>query len=243
MTRLFRTANLGIGATGRIVQCRLQSRAQTLHGLAIGVGWNHNHFAPNHYSSPEWHIDSGAIPIVEADETAGRNCKRHDRPAGFPRQHDDAEARDTRALRHVRGQCDIIFLFKRAHHFLERTDAALAMKRRAVIAGTANGADPQPFGGKRIEFTVAVPRDQRLGGMDFLGLDERRHKMLAMPECQDRRSLRFDDVIDVGWIEAKFIGQPHQPQELGRDKTRSALHPGAAQRIAKQLFQRAGFAS
>ena len=57
--------------------------------------------------------------------------------------------------------------------------------------------------------------------------------MLAMPECQDHRLLRFDDVIDVGWIEAEFVGQPDQPQELGREKTRSALHPAAAQRIAK----------
>src|ERR1700733_1021719 len=107
MTRLIRTANLDIGATGRIVQCRPQSLAQTFHGLAIGVGWNRDHVAPYQYSSPEWHIDRGAVPIVETDETAGRHRERHDRPAGFPRQHDDAEARDTRALRHIRGQRDI----------------------------------------------------------------------------------------------------------------------------------------
>jgi hypothetical protein len=57
--------------------------------------------------------------------------------------------------------------------------------------------------------------------------------MLAMPECQDRRSLRLNELIDVGWIEAKFVGPPNQPQELGREKTRSALHRAAAQRIAK----------
>ena len=57
--------------------------------------------------------------------------------------------------------------------------------------------------------------------------------MLAMPECQNRRPLRLDDLIDVGRIESEFIGQPDQPQELGRKKSRSALHPAAAQRIAK----------
>ncbi len=57
--------------------------------------------------------------------------------------------------------------------------------------------------------------------------------MLAMPECEDRRQLRLDDLIDVGRIEAESVGQPDQPQELGREKTHSALDPAAAQHIAK----------
>ena len=181
--------------------------------------------------------------LFEADEAAGRHRERHDRPPGFPRQHDDAEARDTRALRHVRRQRDVIVLFERAHHLLERADAALAMKRRPVIAGAADGADAEPFGGDRVEFAVAMPRDQHLGAMAFLGLDEGRHEMLAVPERENRRLLRLDQLIDVGRIETEPVGAPDQPQELGREKPRSALNPAAAQRIAKQSFQRPGFAS
>jgi hypothetical protein len=233
MTGLFRSADSRIGKTGRLVQRRLQFRAQFLHRLAISVGWNRNGFASHQHSSPKWQVDRGAVPIVEANETAGRHRKWHDRPPGFPRQHDDTEARNARTLRHVRGQRDVIFLLQGANHLLEGADSALAMKRRAVIAGTADGADPEPFGGERVEFTVTVSRDQHLGGMNFLGFDERRHEMLAMPECQNHRPLRFNDLIDVGGIESEFVGQPDQPQELGREKTHSALDPAAAQQIAK----------
>ena len=101
-----------------------------------------------------------------------------------------------------------------------------------MIAGAANGADAKPFGGNRVELTIAMPGDQHLAAMAFLGFDKGRHEMLAMPECQDRRSLRLNDLIDVGWIEAEFIGQPDQPQEFGREETHSALKPAAAQQIA-----------
>ena len=102
---------------------------------------------------------------------------------------------------------------------------------------------PSRSAAMRVEFAVAMPRDQHLGAMAFLGLDERRQEMLAVPEREDRRQLRLDDVIDIRRIEAEFVGQPDQPQILGREKTHSALNPAAAQRITKQLFQRAGFVS
>src|SRR5580704_4093518 len=49
---------------------------------------------------------------------------------------------------------------ERPHHLLEGADAPFAMKRRAVIAGAADGADPEPFDGDGVEFAVAMPRDQ-----------------------------------------------------------------------------------
>ncbi len=169
---------------------------------------------------------------VEPNETAGHHREWHDRPSGFPRQHDDAEAGAPRAFRHVRRRRDIVTIFERAHHLLEGTDAAFAMKRRPVIAGAAYGPDAKPFGSDGVEFAVAMPRDQHLGAMALLGLDERRHEMLAVPESKDHRLLRLDPFIDVRGIETEFIGQPDQPQILGREKTHSALNPAAAQHIA-----------
>jgi hypothetical protein len=55
--------------------------------------------------------------------------------------------------------------------------------------------------------------------MDVLGLDERRQKMLAVPESKDRRHLRLDDFIDVNRIETKSVGLPDQPQKFGRQNT------------------------
>ncbi len=143
----------------------------------------------------------------------------------------------------IGGQRNVIVFRQRAHHFLERADAALAVKRRAVVAGAADGADTKPLGGDGVEFAVAVPRDQHLGAMARLGLDKRRHEMLAVPERENRRHLRLDDSVDAGRIETEFVGQPDQPQILGREETHSALKPAAAQHITEQLFQRAGFVS
>src|SRR6185312_13861355 len=116
-------------------------------------------------------------------------------------------------------------------------DAALAVKGAAMIAGAADGSDAEPFGGDGVEFAVAMPRDQHLGAMAILGLDERRHEMLAVPECEDRRHLRLDLLIDVGWHVAESISQPDQPQIFGREHAERALNPAAAQQIAKEAFQ------
>ena len=77
----------------------------------------------------------------------------------------------------------------------------------------------------------------------FLGLDERRHEMLAVPEREDHRHVRLDLLIDVGGLEAEAVGQPDQPQIFGRKHAERALNPAAAQQIAKQSFQRDGFVS
>ena len=79
--------------------------------------------------------------------------------------------------------------------------------------------------------------------MVFPDPDERRQEMLAMPEHEDRRQFRFDDIIDVGRIVAEAVGQPDQPQIFGRKHAQHALNPLAAQQIAKESFQREDFAS
>jgi hypothetical protein len=112
-----------------------------------------------------------------------------------------------------------------------------------MVAGAADGLYAEPLGGDGIEFAVAMPRDQHLGAMALLGLDERRQEMLAVPECQDRRLHRLDQFIDVGRIVTELVGQPDQPQILGGEKPHSTLDPAAAQHIANELFQRAGFVS
>ena len=108
---------------------------------------------------------------------------------------------------------------------------------------TFKDLDAEPLGGDGVEFAVAMPRDQHLGAMALLGLDERRQEMLAVPERQDRRLHRLDQFVDIGRIVTELVGQPDQPQILGREETHSMLNPAAAQQIANELFQRAGFVS
>src|SRR6185437_711085 len=140
----------------------------------------------------------------------------------------------------------IIVVIERAHHLLEGADAALAVKGRAVIAGTPDGADAKSLDGDCVELAVAMQRDQHLGPMGRLGLDERRQEMLAMPEREDRGELPLDPLVEgfeTTRLEGKAVGPPDEAQPFGREEARNALKPAAAQRIAKQPFQRVVFAS
>jgi hypothetical protein len=67
--------------------------------------------------------------------------------------------------------------------------------------------------------------------------------VLAMPEREDRRHFWLDLVIDVGRLVAEAVGQPDQPQILGREHTQHALNESAPQQIAKDTFQLDYFAS
>ena len=223
-----------------------QLLAALLHDGGVGIGRHVDFLDADDGAPPERQVDGGAVPIVELDVAAGRHRKGHDRPSGFSRQHDDAEPRDARALRHVGGQRHIIVVGERAHHLLEGADPALAVKRGAVVAGAADGADAQPLGRDRVELAIAMQRDQHLGEMGVLGLDERREEMLAVPEREDRRHLRLDGLVErilAARLVSEAVGAKHQPQPFGREKAHSPLKPAAAQRIAKQLFQRGGFGS
>jgi hypothetical protein len=64
--------------------------------------------------------------------------------------------------------------------------------------------------------------------------------MLAVPKGEDRRDLRLDPVIDVRRIEREFVRPPDQTQIFRRQDSDGTLDEAAPQRIAKQLFQRAG---
>src|SRR4051812_35946866 len=243
MAGLLRTADLRVSPTGRFIQGGFQLCAQCFHGGGISVRRHENLLNAHQCAAPERQIDGGAIPIIQSEETAGRHCKGHDWPSGFARQHDNAQSRDTRALRHVRGKSDVIAVLQRTYHLLERTDAALAMKRAAVIAGAADRTDAEALGCDGVELAVAMPRYQHLGPMAFLGLDERGHEMLAVPEREDRGLLRFDASIYVSRVDSEFVRAPDQPQILGGENPNSALDAATAQQIANQPFQLAGFAS
>jgi hypothetical protein len=117
------------------------------------------------------------------------------------------------------------------------------MKRAAVIAGATDRTDAEALGCDGVELAVAMPRYQHLGPMAFLGFDERSHEMLAMPEREYRRLLRFDASINVSRVDSEFVRAPDQPEILGGENPNSALDAAAAQQIANQLFQLAGFAS
>ncbi len=73
MTRLFRTADLRIGTTGRFVQVCFQFCAQFFHGFGIGILWHHNRSNAHQGASTERQIDGGAVPIVQPYEAAGRH--------------------------------------------------------------------------------------------------------------------------------------------------------------------------
>ena len=92
-----------------------------------------------------------------------------------------------------------------------------------MVAGAPDRADAEPFGRNRVEFAVAMPRDQDLGAMIFPDPDERRQEMLAMPEHEDRRQFRIDDIVDVGRFVAEAVGEPDQPQIFGRQKSDESL--------------------
>ena len=116
------------------------------------------------------------------------------------------------------------------------------MKRRAVVTGAAHRADAKPRSGAGVDLAVAVARDQNLGAM--IGpLDEGRHEMLAVPEGEDHRNLRLDDLVDIRRIERERVGAPHQPQERGGDEARGALKPVGARQMTYNSLQCAGFES
>jgi hypothetical protein len=217
-------------------------QAQSFHGFGIRVGRHFDRVDADHCTPPKRQIDGGAVPVVQADEPAGHHRERQDRPSGFPRQHDDAEAGDARALRHVGRQRHVVALFERTHHFLERADAALAVERRAVIAGPAHGLDAEPFGDDGVEFAVAMPRHQHFCAMIVFGLDKGRQEMLAVPEREDQRLMRLGPFIDVGRFERECVGAPDQPQIFRDEEADGLLEPAGAQQAAKQFFQR-GFTS
>ena len=200
---------------------------------AIGVGRHDNRVDAHHCTPPKRQIDGGAVPVVQADEAAGHHRERQDRTPGFARQHDDAEPGNARALRHVGRQRDVVTVFERTHHFLEGADAALAVERRAVVAGTAHGFDAKPFGDDGVEFAVAMPRDQHLGAVIVLGLDKGGEEMLAVPEREDQRLMRLGPLIDVGGIEAELVGAPDQPQIFRDEEANGQLEPAGAQQAAK----------
>ena len=55
-----------------------------------------------------------------------------------------------------------------------------------MLAGSTDGSDAEPLGGDRVDFAVAVARDQHLGAV-VVALEERHHEMLAVPERDDYR--------------------------------------------------------
>src|SRR5579883_3398431 len=238
-----RASDPGIGAAGRLVQIGLEPQAQALHGCSVGVLRHVDLFNADQRTAPERQIDGGAVPVSETDETAGCHRKGHNRPSAFPRQHDDTEAGKARAFRHIGGQGHIIVVLQRIHHLPECAHPAFAMKRAAMVAGAADGADAEPLGGDGVVFAVAMARDQHLGALFLFVPDERRQEMLAVPEHEDRGLARLDHVVDMGRVEDERVGSPDQPKIFGREKPHSTLKPAAAQNIAKQLLQWSDFAS
>src|ERR1700753_3207902 len=102
MLRLFRTAEPGVDLAGRFVQNGLDMRPDFFHRLGVGVRRHPNRFNADQAAASERQVDRGAIPVLEADKTAGRHREWHDRSPGFPRQHDDAKSSDARTLGYVR---------------------------------------------------------------------------------------------------------------------------------------------
>jgi len=86
----------------------------------------------------------------------------------------------------------------------------------------------EPIRCQRIELPVAVTRDQDLAAM--IGpFDERRHEMLSVPEREDNRHLRLDNVVNVDRIIAELVGQPNQTKKTRSQKPGELLKPVGTQ--------------
>ena len=57
--------------------------------------------------------------------------------------------------------------------------------------------------------------------------------MLAVPEREDQRLVRLGPLIDVGGIEAEFVGAPDQPQIFRDEEADGQLEPAGPQQTAK----------
>lgn len=112
-----------------------------------------------------------------------------------------------------------------------------------MVPRAANGSDAEPLDGDGVELAVAMAGDQHLGAVARLVPDERCQEMLAVPEGEDRRHLRLDDVVDIRRIIGEAVGEPNQAQVLGREKPNGALEPAATQHITDEMFQVESFAS
>src|SRR5262249_58045171 len=122
---------------------------------AVGVGRHAQRLAGDPAAAAERQVDGRAVPIVELHAPPGRDRDGIDRTAGRTRELDDAETGDARDLGNVSGERDVVTLFQRVQHLLERAHAALADESAAVVAGAANGADAEPLGRESIDLAVA----------------------------------------------------------------------------------------
>ena len=57
--------------------------------------------------------------------------------------------------------------------------------------------------------------------------------MLAVPEREDQRLVWLGPLIDVGRIEAEFVGAPDQSQIFRDEEANGQLEPAGAQQAAK----------
>ena len=131
------------------------------------------------------------------------------------------------SLGHVRGQRDIVARIQRREHFLERAHAAFAEETAAMMTGTANGCDTEPFGSDGIDLAVAMARDQHLGAI-LSPPDERHQEMLSMPHRDDDRGVALKLFVDAVWLDREQCGLPYQPEIFGRHDSSGLLEPARA---------------
>ncbi len=204
------------------LSARFDLLPRPLQRLVVGIARHEDRVRRHHSDAAERQVDGGAIPVVERDAVLRGDGDGVDRPSGMLRQLDDAEAGDARHLGHVGGERDVVAFLERRKHFGEGNRTTLAVEFAVVGAGAADGADAEPLGGARIEFTVAVPRNQHLGAVPFIvALDERRHQMLAMPHGDDRRHLHR--VVDRRRLDHLACAHPHQTEIRSGDGAGGAL--------------------
>src|SRR5580698_2262687 len=91
-------ADLAVGARMNRVEARLDALARALHRLIVGVRGDVNEFADNDRAAAERFAETGAVPRLEIETTAGDDRGRRDRTAGKLGEQHDASAGDARAL-------------------------------------------------------------------------------------------------------------------------------------------------
>ena len=165
----------------------------SLHGLLVRIARHIDRIARHHRQLRERQVDREAAPGGQRDEAPGRDCKRHDGPAGHAPEHDDAHAGDAgRPRRDVGGHRHRDVLAQRLERRPERRGSA------AILALFARARPPdQPHVEVQQHpadhLAVGVARDH-VANLNGLGLDERQQQELAMPHGHDHGM----DLFEIG---------------------------------------------
>src|SRR6266567_9383743 len=137
------------------------------------------------------------------------------------RKLDDAQPRNARYFRHIRGEDDAACtLLQAVHHSGESLQSFLANKLTTVVTGTPNGLEPRIETCARDNLAIAMGAHQHRHLVPS-PVEVWAQKMLAVPERENDRPVLIDRLVKfLRRINNQEIGSPHDPKIQGDEKTR-----------------------